>query len=46
MMGSNEWPIGIGVQFAAAGWAAYEAAREQGVGTAIPDDWFLQNTVI
>jgi alanine dehydrogenase len=35
--------IGIGIQFAAAGWAAYEAAREQGVGTPIPDDWLLQS---
>jgi alanine dehydrogenase len=36
--------IGIGIQFAAAGWAAYEAARERGIGTPIPDDWFLQDT--
>lgn len=34
--------IGIGIQFAAAGWAAYEAARREGLGVAIPDNWFLQ----
>ncbi len=34
--------IGIGVQFAAAGWAAYESAKAQGIGTEIPDDWLLQ----
>ena len=35
--------IGLGIQFAAAGWAAYDAARRQGVGTMIPDDWLFQN---
>jgi alanine dehydrogenase len=38
--------IGIGIQFAAAGWAAYEGARKQGVGTIIPDDWLLQKTAL
>ncbi len=38
--------IGIGIQFAAAGWAAYEAARKQGIGTIIPDDWLLQETAL
>jgi hypothetical protein len=36
--------IGIGIQFAAAGWAAYQEARRKGIGTTIPDDWLLQTT--
>ena len=35
--------IGIGLQFAALGAAAYQAARAQGVGKEIPTDWFLQS---
>jgi len=38
--------IGIGIQFAAAGWAAYEGACQRGIGTRIPDDWFLQDTAL
>ena len=38
--------IGIGIQFAAAAWAAYESARKQGIGTIIPDEWLLQRTEI
>jgi alanine dehydrogenase len=38
--------IGIGIQFAAAGWAAYEGARKKGVGTVIPDSWFLQDATV
>jgi ornithine cyclodeaminase/alanine dehydrogenase-like protein (mu-crystallin family) len=38
--------IGIGIQFAAAGWAAYEAASEQGVGTPIPDHWLIQEASV
>jgi ornithine cyclodeaminase/alanine dehydrogenase-like protein (mu-crystallin family) len=35
--------IGIGLQFAALGAAAYAQARAQGVGKEIPTDWFLQS---
>lgn len=34
--------IGIGIQFAAAGAAAYRRARELGLGHEVPDEWFLQ----
>lgn len=35
--------IGIGLQFAALGAAAYEQARAKGIGREIPTDWFLQS---
>ena len=35
--------IGTGVQFAAMGYCAYKAARENGLGHEIPSDWFLQS---
>ena len=35
--------IGTGVQFAAMGYCAYKAAKENGLGHEIPSDWFLQS---
>jgi ornithine cyclodeaminase/alanine dehydrogenase-like protein (mu-crystallin family) len=35
--------VGTGVQFAAMGYCAYRAAKEKGLGTEIPTDWFLQD---
>ena len=35
--------IGIGLQFAALGAAAYQEARAKGIGNEIPTDWFLQS---
>jgi len=35
--------IGTGVQFAAIGYCAFKAARENGLGREIPTDWFLQD---
>lgn len=35
--------IGMGLQFAALGAAAYQEARAKGVGREIPTDWFLQS---
>jgi ornithine cyclodeaminase/alanine dehydrogenase-like protein (mu-crystallin family) len=35
--------VGTGVQFAAIGYAAYEAATARGLGHSVPDDWFLQD---
>jgi ornithine cyclodeaminase/alanine dehydrogenase-like protein (mu-crystallin family) len=34
--------IGLGIQFAAVGYAVYLEARAQGVGKEIPTDWFLE----
>jgi ornithine cyclodeaminase/alanine dehydrogenase-like protein (mu-crystallin family) len=36
--------IGLGLQFAAVGVKAYEAARAQGLGRDLPIDWFTQET--
>ncbi len=33
---------GLGIQFAAAGYAVYRAAREAGIGREVPTDWFTQ----
>jgi ornithine cyclodeaminase/alanine dehydrogenase-like protein (mu-crystallin family) len=35
--------VGTGVQFAAMGYCAYKAAREQGMGQEIPSEWFMQD---
>jgi alanine dehydrogenase len=35
--------IGMGIQFAALGAAAYQEARAKGIGKEIPTDWFLQS---
>jgi ornithine cyclodeaminase/alanine dehydrogenase-like protein (mu-crystallin family) len=35
--------VGTGVQFAAMGYAAYQGAKEKGLGHEIPTDWFLQD---
>jgi alanine dehydrogenase len=35
--------VGTGVQFAAMGYCAYRAAKENGLGHEIPTDWFLQD---
>ena len=35
--------IGIGLQFAALGAAAYQQARSKGLGKEIPTEWFLQD---
>ena len=35
--------IGLGLQFAALGAAAYQQARSKGLGREIPTDWFLQD---
>ena len=35
--------IGIGLQFAALGAAAYQQARSKGLGREIPTEWFLQD---
>ena len=35
--------VGTGVQFAAMGYCAYQAAKENGLGHEIPTDWFLQD---
>jgi alanine dehydrogenase len=35
--------VGTGLQFAAAGALALRRAREQGVGTELPDDWFSED---
>ena len=35
--------VGTGVQFAAIGYAAFEAASEKGLGCRVPDEWFLQD---
>lgn len=34
---------GLGIQFAAVGYAVYEAARAAGLGRQIPTDWFLES---
>jgi ornithine cyclodeaminase/alanine dehydrogenase-like protein (mu-crystallin family) len=34
---------GLGIQFAAVGYAVYEAARAAGLGREIPTDWFLES---
>ncbi len=33
---------GLGIQFAAVGYAAYRAAREAGVGRELPTEWFTE----
>jgi alanine dehydrogenase len=35
--------VGTGVQFAAMGYCAFKAAKEQGLGHEIPSEWFLQD---
>jgi ornithine cyclodeaminase/alanine dehydrogenase-like protein (mu-crystallin family) len=35
--------VGTGVQFAAMGYCAYKAAKEQGMGHEIPSEWFMQD---
>ena len=35
--------VGTGLQFAAAGALALQKAREQGVGTELPDEWFSED---
>ena len=35
--------VGTGLQFAAAGAAVLKKAREQSVGTELPDDWFSED---
>jgi ornithine cyclodeaminase/alanine dehydrogenase-like protein (mu-crystallin family) len=35
--------IGLGLQFAALGAAAYQEARSKGIGKEIPTEWFLQD---
>lgn len=35
--------VGTGVQFAAMGYCAYKAAKEQGLGHEIPSEWFMQD---
>ncbi|HEY7318314.1 MAG TPA: ornithine cyclodeaminase family protein [Candidatus Binatia bacterium] len=35
--------VGTGVQFAALGYCAYRAAKENGLGHEVPTDWFLQD---
>jgi ornithine cyclodeaminase/alanine dehydrogenase-like protein (mu-crystallin family) len=35
--------VGTGIQFAAIGYCAYKAAKENGLGREIPTDWFLQD---
>lgn len=35
--------IGLGLQFAALGWAVYTGARSKGIGREIPTDWFLES---
>ena len=35
--------VGTGVQFAAMGYCAYKAAKENGMGHEIPSDWFMQD---
>ncbi|HZU05230.1 MAG TPA: ornithine cyclodeaminase family protein [Chloroflexota bacterium] len=35
--------FGIGIQFAALGARAFEAARARGLGRELPDDWFLES---
>jgi len=36
---------GLGIQFAAAGWALYQKAKELGCGHEMPTEWFTQNVV-
>ena len=35
--------VGAGGRFAAMGYRASRAAKEEGLGKEIPTDWFLQN---
>ena len=35
--------VGLGLQFAAAGWWIFEKARLSGIGRELPDDWFSQD---
>jgi ornithine cyclodeaminase/alanine dehydrogenase-like protein (mu-crystallin family) len=35
--------VGTGIQFAAIGFAAYRAAKAQGLGRELPGDWFMQD---
>ena len=35
--------IGVGIQFAAVGWAIYTEARARGIGREIPTEWFLES---
>lgn len=35
--------VGTGVQFAAMGYCAYKAAKENGLGHEIPSEWFMQD---
>lgn len=35
--------VGTGVQFAAMGYCAYKAAKENGMGHEIPSEWFMQD---
>jgi alanine dehydrogenase len=35
--------VGTGVQFAAMGYCAYKAAKENGLGRDIPSEWFMQD---
>ena len=35
--------VGTGVQFAAMGFCAYKAAKENGMGHEIPSEWFMQD---
>lgn len=34
--------MGLGFQFAVAGWMAYAQAKERGIGRDLPTDWFTQ----
>ena len=36
---------GLGIQFAAAGWALYQKAKELGCGHELPTEWFTQDVV-
>jgi alanine dehydrogenase len=36
---------GLGIQFAAAGWALYQKAKEHGRGRDLPTDWFTEDVI-
>ena len=38
--------VGTGLQFAAAGAAVLEKARQMRIGTELPDDWFSEDVII
>lgn len=36
---------GLGIQFASAGWALYQKAKEQGRGRDLPTEWFTEDVI-